>query len=174
MYDIYHDMSSSTSKSIIFKHDSVSFKSIVASSQTLAEIIRKLGMKASGNYKTLKRRLEKENIDISHIKLGLNTNKGRKLQPTNIIPLKDIFCMDSKYYGGGRGLKNHVFKEKLLENKCNICALGPEWQGKPISLQIDHINGIHNDNRIENLRILCPNCHSQTDTFSGKNQKKNW
>lgn len=53
---------------------------------------------------------------------------------------------------------------------CECCGNDGEWLGKKISLQLDHINGINNDNRIENLRFLCPNCHSQTDTFGGKNK----
>jgi hypothetical protein len=50
--------------------------------------------------------------------------------------------------------------------------IGPNWNNKGLVLQLDHINGVHNDNRVENLRILCPNCHSQTDTFCAKNIKK--
>ena len=68
-------------------------------------------------------------------------------------------------------LKIRLFKEGLLEEKCAICGNLGEWNDKPLSLVIDHINGNHSDNRIENLRILCPNCHSQTETFAGKNKK---
>lgn len=55
-----------------------------------------------------------------------------------------------------------------MEYRCSICGNTGEWNSKKLVLQLDHINGIHNDNRIENLRLLCPNCHSQTDTFCGK------
>jgi 5-methylcytosine-specific restriction endonuclease McrA len=58
--------------------------------------------------------------------------------------------------------------EGRMEYKCQCCGIS-EWLDKPISLQLDHINGINNDHRIENLRFLCPNCHSQTDTYAGKN-----
>ncbi len=67
-------------------------------------------------------------------------------------------------------LKKSLIRLKLLTNKCYICNIN-EWMGDLITLQIDHINGVRNDNRIENLRLLCPNCHSQTDTFTGKNKK---
>ena len=67
-------------------------------------------------------------------------------------------------------MKARLLNNELLEYKCSICNL-VEWNGKAISLQLDHINGQRKDNRIENLRLLCPNCHSQTDTFCGKNIK---
>lgn len=66
-------------------------------------------------------------------------------------------------------VKRYILRNNLLPYECVLCGMGPEWNGKPITLQLDHINGINNDHRLENLRILCPNCHSQTDTFAGKN-----
>lgn len=65
-----------------------------------------------------------------------------------------------------------MINEGLKEDKCEICGQLPEWNGKPLVLQLDHINGDHYDNRIENLRIVCPNCHTQTDTFGTKKLKK--
>lgn len=64
-------------------------------------------------------------------------------------------------------LKERLVKEGLKEYKCEICGLS-EWQGKPISLQLHHLNGINNDNRLSNLQLLCPNCHSQTENFGTK------
>jgi len=68
-------------------------------------------------------------------------------------------------------LKRRLIAEKLLEYKCDQCGLDQFWNNKQISLQLDHINGINNDNRIENLRFLCPNCHSQTTNYAGKSNK---
>lgn len=68
-------------------------------------------------------------------------------------------------------LKKRLIKAGLLKTECYECKLGTVWNGKNLVLVIDHINGVHNDNRIENLRLLCPNCNSQTETFSGKNKK---
>ncbi len=69
-------------------------------------------------------------------------------------------------------VKALILKNKLLDYKCKWCGLGPKWNGKKITIQLDHINGNNKDNRIENLRFLCPNCHSQTSTYKGKNSKK--
>lgn len=66
-------------------------------------------------------------------------------------------------------LKNRLLKEKILEDVCSICGID-EWQGKKISLQLDHIDGDNHNHRLENLRLVCPNCHSQTDTYCGKNK----
>ncbi len=68
-------------------------------------------------------------------------------------------------------VKLRLLQEGLLVNRCSECGI-TEWRGKPISIQIDHVNGIGNDNRLENLRMLCPNCHSQTETFSGRNSRR--
>jgi hypothetical protein len=68
-------------------------------------------------------------------------------------------------------VKRHLLEAGILENRCSWCGID-EWRGQPISIQIDHINGVRNDNRIENLRMLCPNCHSQTETFAARNLKK--
>lgn len=69
-----------------------------------------------------------------------------------------------------KNLKFRLLAEGLLENKCSQCKI-TEWQGKRISIQLDHINGVNTDNRLENLRMLCPNCHSQTETFGARNTK---
>ena len=68
-------------------------------------------------------------------------------------------------------LKMRLLRAGVLKNECYECGL-TEWRGKPLSLALDHINGVNNDNDPANLRLLCPNCHSQTDTFSGRNRVK--
>lgn len=68
-------------------------------------------------------------------------------------------------------LKKRLVDENILEYKCAICGNTGTWQGKKLTLQLDHINGEHTDNRVENLRFLCPNCHSQTDTFGSRQRR---
>lgn len=69
-------------------------------------------------------------------------------------------------------VKNRVIKEGWIINECALCGQQPEWQGKKLVMVLDHINGKNKDNRLENLRLLCPNCNSQTETFSGRNVKR--
>lgn len=85
----------------------------------------------------------------------------------------DIFCINSPV--GNSRIKKLIIKNNLFEYKCQgvHCKLSNQWLGKKLVLDLDHINGINNDNRIENIRFLCPNCHSQTETFKNKNRKSN-
>lgn len=87
----------------------------------------------------------------------------------NEISIKEALVKNSTFTKSH--LKAKLLKYKLLENKCYECGIDPEWNGKILNLQVDHINGCNTDHRIENLRFLCPNCHSQTITFCGANAK---
>ena len=68
-------------------------------------------------------------------------------------------------------IKRRLLQAGKLCNRCDFCGLS-EWRGQPLSIQIDHINGIRDDHRLENLRMLCPNCHSQTETYGARNRKR--
>jgi hypothetical protein len=87
-----------------------------------------------------------------------------------IVPLEEALVENSTY--SRVLLKKRLIKEGILIEECSECGQGPEWNGKPLVLQLDHKNGINNDNRKVNLRLLCPNCHSQTETFAGRNSRK--
>ena len=91
-------------------------------------------------------------------------NKGKMLTSN-----EDIFKENSLY--ANEMVKQRIVKQGLLKYQCSRCNLN-NWQGETIILDLDHINGNNRDNRLENLRYLCPNCHSQTDTYKGRNKNK--
>lgn len=154
--------------SIIWTTSKDDVLTIVNSSFTISEILSKFGLTNKGyNYRTLRKRLEEDNIKYSHILPGRNA-KGRPIKRSKIE--LDLILVEHSSYNRCH-LKNRLIKAGLLINKCYICEQLPLWNSKPLSLQLDHINGISDDNRLENLRLLCPNCHSQTDNFAGRNKK---
>lgn len=83
---------------------------------------------------------------------------------------EDVFVENSTY--ARHNIKKRLIKQKLIEYKCSLCPNEGFHNEKPLVLQLDHVNGINNDNRLENLRFLCPNCHSQQETFAAKNRKR--
>jgi 5-methylcytosine-specific restriction endonuclease McrA len=144
-------------------------KEIVERSYSIAQVLKELGLKPiGGNYRILKRKLKEQDISTSHF-TGMAHNKGKTWSRPK-VPTAEILKEGSNFQTFK--LKNRLLKEKLIENKCVDCGLTDTYNGKPLSLHLDHINGDNTDNRIENLRMLCPNCHSQTDTYAGKNKGK--
>lgn len=146
------------------------FKLACKKAKTISDVIKPYGVRIDGrNTHTVIARAKKENIDISHIPLGLGANKGRPVTFSK-KPLGDILKEHSKI--NRYNIKSRLIREKVLENVCAICGLQELWNGKPIVLVLDHINGINDDYRLENLRLVCPNCNSQLPTFAGRNTRK--
>lgn len=135
----------------------------VKTSFSLAEVLRKLNLKPlGGNYRTIKNNIIRYDINISHF-TGQGWNKfGHKNFGGSGKPLKAALSINSSL--SSSNVKERLFNNRIKENKCEICGL-TSWLGKPINCELHHINGDNTDNRIENLQILCPNCHSQTDNF---------
>lgn len=134
---------------------------LVQECSSLAEILRKQDKSVSGAaISTLKSRLDEYGIPYFFIR-----TKNIPKQ----IPLFDILKKDRPYQSSK--LKERLISEGLKEDVCEICGQKPQWNGMRLTLQLDHINGDHNDNRLENLRIVCPNCHTQTETFGNKRTK---
>ena len=133
--------------------------------KSIAQVCRNLGLKpVGGNYKTVKNNMEKFGIDTSHF-TGQGWNKGLKsLEKTAIIPLKSILQKDVNY--SSSALRERLIVSGLKQPVCEVC-------GYAENLELHHINGDHFDNRLENLQILCPNCHAKTDNYRGRNTSKN-
>lgn len=144
------------------------FEQLVLNSANISQICKKLNLRLQGsNYKTINKRISTQKIPIDHF--CRNTPKGGVLNAK--YSLDEIFIKNSKY-SDTKALKKKILKNDLLSYKCEKCSNLGRWENDILTLQLDHINGVRNDNRIENLRFLCPNCHSQTFTHSGKRFKK--
>lgn len=154
----------------IWSLDTKQFQEIVNECNNLSEIIEKSGARVNGTtYRTLHKRIAKEKIDISHIPIGPNANKGRKKGEWK-RPIEYYLCR--KRISSGINLKKRLIEEGLLKEECAVCKLKPMWNNEKLVLQLDHIDGDFINNTLENLRLICPNCHSQTKTFAGRNVKR--
>lgn len=127
-------------------------------SSSISEIFGHLGLSKSGDSYTLMRQ------NLERLNLSLQKPK-QKNNPQRTID--QIFQLDTDK----DKVRKTILDNKLLPYKCQDCDVVDTWQGNPLTLHLDHINGNNRDNRLENLRFLCPNCHSQTDTFCGRNSK---
>lgn len=134
-------------------------------SKSIAGVLRELGLRpVGGNYNTINRIIKENNIDISHF-TGQGWNVGLQFKPMKHLTDKEVFVQDSNYKCSWR------LRERLLKyrdsRKCDNCGHSI-WLGNPIPLEVHHINGNNLDNRLENLQVLCPNCHALTENFRGK------
>jgi len=150
----------------IWKMSSEDFRNLVSKSKSYREVLKYWLLNHSGNYKTIQQRIREEKISTDHFlsKNPLNNTFSNKKD------LETILVKNSSY--NRTSLKKRLIKEKLIQNKCSICGMEPFWQGKPMILILDHINGTNDDCRLENLRLVCPNCNIQLPTQSGKQKRK--
>lgn len=151
-------------RSKLYNYSDEEFKIIIESSNSYSECCRKIGFSTKGRYGSdkIKERCEQLNIPTSHF--------GNAVISPNIrYSLDEILVQHSLYRNISR-LKIRLIKEKKLKYQCARCGNIGLWNNESLTLELDHINGCHDDHRIENLRFLCPNCHSQTATNAGKNK----
>ena len=139
----------------------------VASSICAADALRKLDLRAAGgNFKTLKRWTAAWDISTEHFDPHAKSRSGRHWRGQR-APLADLLVAGST--ASRHALKKRLFEAGLKQRACEHCGQGEEWRGRPMTLILDHINGTSNDNRLENLQIVCPNCAATLDTHCGRN-----
>jgi hypothetical protein len=144
---------------------------IVAESLSIAEVLRKFKLNFSGgNHYNISKHIKEYGISTAHF-TGCGHLKGKTHNWNTKIPLSEILI--ENFTGSRHNLKRRLIKEGLLVYQCDKCGIS-EWCGKKLSLDLHHINGNPVDNRLENLQLLCPNCHSITDSYCGRKSKKQY
>lgn len=142
----------------------------ISKSTSYSETLRNLEIPTQGNnVETLKRYIKKYNLDISHFTFG----KSKDLSGLQYIPVSEY--LNSQKTIQTSKLKLKLLKEGLKENKCECCGI-TVWNNKPLVMQLHHIDGNNKNNSLDNLQLLCPNCHSQTENYCGnanKNKRTN-
>lgn len=154
-------------KSVIYSITDDEFIDLVNTSTCYSDMLRyfNLGTSGESSRKVLKQRIKELNCSVEHFVRYKLPSKSSITKYT----LSEVLIENSPYQNRTR-LKSRLVSENILIYRCAICGI-TEWLGNKLSLQLDHINGINTDNRVDNLRLLCPNCHSQTETYAGKNSK---
>lgn len=148
------------------------FVEAVKNSFSYSGVCRLIGLSPKGgNLYTVKKKIAEMGLDVSHFTFqrwnkGLTNGEHPSIKKK---PIEEILKENSGWRS--HQLKLRLLKEGVKEAKCERCG-NTEWEGGPIPLELHHINGVHNDNRLENLQILCPNCHALTDNYSGKSSKR--
>jgi hypothetical protein len=146
------------------------FTEAVADNISIGGVLSQLGCGVSGtNYRRVHNMVRDLQLDTSHW-LGAAYLRGKNHSWTPAIPLDEVLVERSTYADRVR-LKRRLVAAGLVNYACAVCGIS-EWNGQRLVLQLDHINGIGDDNRIGNLRLLCPNCHSQTSTYCGRNARQ--
>lgn len=133
---------------------------IVLNSNSFSAVLKYFEIKiGSSSIQKLKKRLS--NLKIDHTALENSRKPGKKASKNEVLIDNSTFSRSTA--------RRIILRENLIDYKCDICDIGPIWNNRELTLTLDHINGKNNDHRLENLRFVCPNCDSQSDTYAGKN-----
>jgi len=152
--------------SAIWKMDKDEFRNLVEKSNTVSDILRSFNMQnKGGNFRTVKKRILEDGLDFNRLKIN-GRNKMLKGIIKKAIPFSEVMVKNSSYSRGT--LKKRLLREGILKNICEICGQKDQWKDQKLVMILDHKNGNSEDHRIGNLRMVCPNCNSQLDTFAGK------
>ena len=140
----------------------------VAASTSMAQVLRRLGLRAAGgNYEQMNVRIDSLRLPTEHW-TGQAHLRGKTNPHVRRHPLQSILRRGT-YYQSNK-LRKRLLRERVLEPKCSSCG-GVEWQGRSIPLELDHVDGDKTNNQLDNIRLICPNCHALTPTYRGKNTK---
>ncbi|WP_274559065.1 HNH endonuclease [Streptomyces spiramyceticus] len=142
---------------------------VVALSKNMSEVLRRLGLEVVGGHHThISRKVKAFGIDTSHFAPSSRTERTRHNRRRRSA--EEILCEDRS--PNATRVQNTRLRRALLEagreEHCALCGIEATWQGEPLPLEVDHIDGNWRNNQRENLRFLCPNCHSTTDTYRGR------
>jgi hypothetical protein len=151
------------------RYSELEARSAIAASRSFAEALRRLDMCASGNnWRTLKRyAVEVWRIPVDHFDPHAASRDALRRNQRAARPLVEVLVEDSTF--SRVQLKKRLYAEGLKAPTCEMCGQGELWRGKRMSLILDHVNGVSDDHRLDNLRILCPNCAATLDTHWGRN-----